>query len=123
MMFCLVAPRFIAIPQSAEEFIGSALNLSCSADGFPVPDVTWLFQGMIFTNETVNIAHSTYVESTIVITDLMLSHGGIYTCMINNIVVPVPSWSVATVVVISGMYRLYSPTYCATVCYGTMLNR
>ena len=104
LMFHLVAPRFITVPQSAEEFIGSAVNLSCSADGFPVPDITWLFQGMNFTNETVNITNSTYTESTIVITDLMLNHGGVYSCNINSVATPLLSQSIATVAVISGTY-------------------
>ena len=99
---CLVAPRFITVPQSAEEFIGSAVNLSCSADGFPVPDITWLFQGMNFTNGTVNITNSTYSESTIVITDLMLSHGGVYSCEIDSSAAIVSSNSDATVAVIGG---------------------
>ena len=99
---CLVAPRFITVPKSAEKFIGSAVNLSCSADGFPVPDITWLFQGMNFTNETVNITNSTYTESTIVITNLMLIHGGVYSCEIDSSVVVMSSSSDATVVVIGG---------------------
>ena len=78
------------------------MNLSCSADGFPVPDITWLFQGIIFTNETVNITNSTYTESTIVINDLMLSHGGIYSCEIGSPAVVMPSSSDATVAVIGG---------------------
>ena len=98
----LVAPRFITVPQSAEEFIGNALNLSCSADGFPVPDITWLFQGMILTNETVNITNSTYIESTIVITDLLLSHGGVYACEIDSPAAVMSSSSNATIVVIGG---------------------
>ena len=99
---CLVAPRFITVPQSAEEFIGSAVNLSCSADGFPVPDITWLFQGINFTNGTVTITNSTYSESTIVITDLMLSHGGVYSCEIDSSAAIVSSNSDATVAVIGG---------------------
>ena len=99
---CLVAPRFITVPQSAEEFIGSAVNLSCSADGFPVPDITWIFQGMNFTNETVNITNSTYSESTIVITDLMLSHGGVYSCEIDSSAAVMSSSNDGTVVVIGG---------------------
>ena len=83
-MFCLVVPRFIDVPQSVEAFIGAAVNLSCSADGFPVPDITWTFQGMPFTNETVNSSNSTYTESTIVITNLLLSHGGNYSCQISG---------------------------------------
>ena len=99
---CLVAPRFITVPQSAEEFIGSAVNLSCSADGFPVPDITWSFQGMNFTNGIVNITNSTYTESTIVITDLMLSHGGVYSCEIDSSAAVMSSNSDATVAVIGG---------------------
>ena len=101
---CLVAPRFITVPQSAEEFIGSAVNLSCSADGFPAPSITWYFQGMIFPNETVNSTNSTNAESTIVITDLMLSHGGTYTCVIDNDAVMMSLSHDATVAVISGKY-------------------
>ena len=94
--------------------------MSCSADGFPVPDITWSFQGMIFANETVNITNSTYTESTIVITDLMLSHGGVYTCNINSVATPLLSQSMATVAVISGMHmHIYDFTqqhnYCATI--------
>ena len=101
-MFYLVAPRFVTVPQSAEEFVRSAVNLSCSADGFPVPDITWLFQGMNFTNETVNITNSTYTESTIVITDLILSHGGVYSCEIDSSAVVMSSSSHATVAMIGG---------------------
>ena len=117
LMFYLVSPWFIAIPQSAEAFIGSAVNLSCSADGFPVPDITWLFQGMTFTNETVNITNSTYTESTIVITDLMLSHGGVYACIINSVATPLLSQSMATVAVISGMYTHVQILLNNTLCY------
>ena len=100
--FCLVTPRFITVPQSVEAFIGTMLNLSCSADGFPVPDITWLFQGMSYTNETVNNTDSTSAESTIVITDLMLSHGGTYTCVIDSDAIIMPQSHDATVVVITG---------------------
>ena len=79
-----VAPRFITKPQSVEEFTGTAVNLSCAADGFPAPVITWTFEGMPFTNETVNSSNSIYTESTIVITNLLLSHGGIYICHING---------------------------------------
>ena len=103
-LFCLVTPRFITVPQSVEAFIGTAVNLSCSADGFPVPDITWLFQGMPYTNETVNNTDSTSAESTIVITDLMLSHGGTYTCVIDSDAIIMSLSNVAAVVVISGKY-------------------
>ena len=102
--FCLVTPRFITVPQSVEAFIGTMLNLSCSADGFPVPDITWLFQGMPYPNEIVNNTDSTSAESTIVITDLMLSHGGTYTCVIDSDAIIMSRSHDATVAVISGKY-------------------
>ena len=101
-MFCLVAPRFIDVPQSVEAFIGTAVNLPCSADGFPAPVITWTFQAMPFTNETVNSSNSTYTESTIVITNLLLSHGGRYSCQIDSDAVVMSSSSSATVAVIGG---------------------
>ena len=82
--FYIVAPRFITTPQSVEALIGTAVNLSCSADGFPVPVIMWTFQAMPFTNETVNSSNSTCTESTIVITNLLLSHGGNYSCQISG---------------------------------------
>ena len=90
------------MPQSTEGFIGSALNLSCSAEGFPVPDIMWNFHGMNFTNETVISTDSTYTESTIVITELLPSHGGVYSCQISSVAASVSSSSEATVVVLGG---------------------
>ena len=66
------------------------MNLSCSADGFPIPVITWTFQGMIFTGDTVNSTNSTYAESTIVITDLMISQEGSYICQINSAAIVTP---------------------------------
>ena len=101
-MFCLVTPRFNTVPQSVEAFTGTAVNLSCSADGFPVPNITWLFQRMPYTNETVSSKDSTSAESTIVITNLMLSHGGTYTCVIDSDAIIMSHSHNATVAVISG---------------------
>ena len=56
------------MPQEVEQFIGTPVNLFCSADGFPAPDIMWTFGGMMFEDETVNSTTSTYAESTIVIT-------------------------------------------------------
>ena len=85
-----------------EAFIGTAVNLSCSADGFPVPVITWTYQAMTFTNETVNSSNSTHTESTIVITNLLLSHGGSYSCQIDSDAAVMSSSSSATVTVIGG---------------------
>ena len=89
-------------PENVEMLIGSAVNLLCSANGFPAPDITWSFQGMPFNNNTVDSTNFTYSESTIVITDLMLSDGGTYSCSINSDAIAMPSTSEADVAVIGG---------------------
>ena len=78
------------------------MNLSCSADGFPVPDITWFFRAMPFMNETVSSSNSTYTEGTIVITNLLLHHGGSYSCQIDSDAVVMPISSEASVTVIGG---------------------
>ena len=62
----------------------------------------WYFEDMIFANDTVDITNSTYAESTIVITDLMLSNGGTYACEINGMANALRSNRTATVAVIGG---------------------
>ena len=81
------------------------MNLSCSADGFPAPVITWTFQAMLFTNETVNSSNSTYTESTIVITNLLLSHRGSYSCQIDSDAVIMPTSSEASVTVIGSKFN------------------
>ena len=100
--YCLVAPRFITEPQSIEASISSAVNLSCSADGFPTPVITWFFQGMNFTSNTVDSANSTFAESTIVITDLMITDGGMYSCEINNVAIVMARTHAVTITVTGG---------------------
>ena len=81
------------------------MNLSCSADGFPVPDITLNFDGMMLTNETENSTNSTYTESTIMVNDLMLSDGGNYSCEIKNVANVMSSTSEAIVAVIGGKIK------------------
>ena len=72
---------------------------------------------MSFTNETINNTNSTYTESTIVITDLMLRHGGVYTCEIDSPAVVMSSNYDATVAVIGGKMRMHAVHIgCTIVC-------
>ena len=106
-MFCLytVAPQFITEPEGVEEFTGTVINVTCSADGFPVPDIMWTFQDMPYTDGIVNstMSNLTFTESTIVINNLMLNDGGDYQCIIDSDAIMVLRNSKATVAVIDGM--------------------
>ena len=55
-------------------------------------------------NETVNSTNSTYAESTIVINNLMLSHGGSYFCRIYSDAIMVARIHVSTIAVIGSTY-------------------
>ena len=57
---------------------------------------------MPFTNETVNSSNSTYTESTIVITNLLLSHGGSYSCQIESAAAVMSNSSSSTTVTVIG---------------------
>ena len=104
MFLFLVSPRFITMPQDIEEFIVYGINLPCSADGFPTPDIMWTFEGMSFTGVTMNSTNSTYAESNIVISNLMLSDGGTYECIIDSGAIMMSRRRNTTVSVIGGMY-------------------
>ena len=67
-----------------------------------MPDITWTFQGMTNTQETVTSINHTHAESTIVITDLLGSDGGNYSCQINSTAAVMPSSREATIAVIGG---------------------
>ena len=86
------------MPQDVEAFVGTTVNLPCSADGFPLPSIMWYYQGTI--SEIMNSTNSTFTERTIVINNLMLSNGGDYTCEISSIATTMPSNMTATVAVI-----------------------
>ena len=78
------------------------MNLSCSADGFPAPNITWFFQGMNYTGTSLYNATSTFAESTAVLTGLMLTDGGIYSCEINSAAIDMARTSDVTITVIGG---------------------
>ena len=78
------------------------MNLSCSADGFPAPVITWFFQGMSYTGISEYNANSTFAESTAVLTDLMITDGGMYSCEINSAAIEMPRTSDVNITVIGG---------------------
>lgn len=97
-----VTPRFITEPQSVEEFIGSSVNLLCSAEGFPAPVITWSYNGLPFMNATSNSGNTTNTESVIMISGLELSDGGSYSCQINSSATSMPLSSGAAIVAVIG---------------------
>jgi len=109
MIFGLVTPRFINEPQSVEEFIGDPVELVCTAEGFPAPEITWFFNDtMIFANDTMNETmimtnmNITNTESTLMISEVELNDGGSYTCQINSVAISMPMSSSGAIVAVLG---------------------
>ena len=76
-----------------------------------MPMITWLFQGMPFMDNTVNSTKYTYVESTIVLTNLMLTDGGSYSCQIYSAAIVMSDSRDATLAVLTG--KIWT-RYCLT---------
>ena len=64
--------------------------------------ITWSLETMPYMGNTVDYANSTYSESTIVLTNVMLTDGGSYSCQIDSAAIVMAVSSDATLAVIGG---------------------
>jgi len=67
------------MPQDKEVTVGSQVNLSCSADGFPVPTISWLYNNMVITDGVVNTTRS---SSILILSSVQFNNTGDYVCQI-----------------------------------------
>jgi hypothetical protein len=78
------APMFLSLEvDPGEEVInGSMVTLTCDMDGFPVPSITWLHNGMeVVGSERVSLSVNGRV---LTIAEVILSDSGVYTCNTSN---------------------------------------
>ena len=99
------------------EFSNNAI-FTCTASGLPLPQIEWLHDGAVLSNDdqTVSIYHyvvsssgdaDTLTVSTLKISSVELSNGGTYTCRaVSGNVSPVPGQSAVTfeLVVVGELY-------------------
>lgn len=62
------------------------LLIRFEVNGFPIPTVAWFHNGIQLTENSINTTFNNFGigNSTMRITDLQLSDGGIYVCMANS---------------------------------------
>jgi len=90
------------MPQDVEVIAGREVNLSCSADGFPVPTISWLYNDMEITNGVVSVETDTVSNSTLTLSNLQLSATGDYVCQITSTAITMSVNSTATVNAVVG---------------------
>ena len=85
------------MPQDTEVIVGTQVMLSCSADGFPVPTISWLYNDMIITDGITSDMTATVTSSRLSLSSVQLNNTGDYVCQITSTVVTMSLNSTATV--------------------------
>ena len=63
-----------------EQLVGGSITFTCGTSGIPTPEVTWYFNGMPLTaNSVISISGGTLDIST-----LAVAHTGMYQCFVSN---------------------------------------
>ena len=86
--------------QDVEVTVGSQLMLSCSADGFPVPTISWLFNDMEITDGISSDGTATAPSSTLTLSSVELNNTGDYVCQITSTAV---TMSVNSTIAVDGV--------------------
>ena len=71
-------------PMDTVADISETVSFTCSASGIPLPDISWYKDGIPLDSLTDNITESrngtVSISSVLVLSDLILSDAGVYSC-------------------------------------------
>ena len=90
------------MPQNAEVIVGDPVTLSCTADGFPTPTISWLFNNMEIMDGVTSNMSTNAVESTLSLSNVQFNITGDYVCQVSGIAVETPVNRTATVYAVVG---------------------
>ena len=119
MFIFLVIPVFIEQPVDMNITRTEDLILVCTAEGFPLPTIVWLFNGTeVDSNVTTSISMGGYINSvTITISNTTFSDSGDYMCIANSSVYPdVISSDVADVLIQGKTVYVYTTMHRTALC-------
>lgn len=71
------------VPASSLVFVGSNITYTCSARGAPPPTIIWLHNGLPIRVTATNL-ESRETTSSLVLSDMVKSNSGVYTCRAAN---------------------------------------
>ena len=80
-------PSFITQPQDAYIRTTQNITFNCTNTGLPIPSVTWYHNGTFLTSSSLNTDNariSVLENGVLYLTDVELSDGGMYYCIISN---------------------------------------
>lgn len=82
ILYFVAAPKFVHLEKMKRRHygrpVGSSVRLKCKATGNPNPHIAWMKD-----NQVINDAGKKPMW-TLKLTDLIKSHSGKYTCLVNN---------------------------------------
>ena len=80
----IVSAFFLEHPVSTVIFVGENATLSCSAVGFPAPNISWIRDGGVVEEsvgiETTTSSNDTQTQSVLTITNASVTLTGVYHC-------------------------------------------
>lgn len=79
----LVPPKIQRGPKLMKVQVGQRVDIPCTAQGMPLPVITWFKGGSAMLVDGVQ--HISNSDGTLSIDQAMLSDAGIYTCVATNI--------------------------------------
>ena len=92
-IFPVVAPTITMRSDTTLVSTGGNTTISCTAEGFPAPNVTWYHNGTEIIDPVTTSTNGVVVSSSVLVSLAMANDSGQYTC---NFTSPVSVYSVVT---------------------------
>ena len=116
MYLCLDPPSIISPPVGVEAVYGDVVELNCTAEGLPVPTITWLMEpfggGMpvdiVTRNNVTENENSPYITSFLTLLSVNPNDTANYTCNASN---SLGSETEKTFVEVLGMFYIHYFVY------------
>ena len=116
-------PRFISVPGDISAMVDDTVVLTCVAQGFPIPDITWQYNGSIVEGEIITSGNGPFElqpepqisisetltydngvakASTLELVDIYFNDYGVYTCIVTSMVSG-QNFNISSNAILSGM--------------------
>ena len=82
LCYCVEVPIASVWPHSQSYLIGSSISLTCTADGYPLPQYVWKHNGFVLP-KSERIAYDE-IAGILTITELTREDSGEYECVATN---------------------------------------
>ena len=86
LLIVYVPARVLEGPQSGIYIVGVSFSIPCRSEGFPIPLITWLRDGVELSDDSniSNVTNTSFVSSYLYFSDPIESQSGNYSCRADN---------------------------------------